>query len=189
VSYTLSKSMNNVGESFFSQPIDPFDLSKDWGRSDDDQRHRFVANAGATLHGAWTDAPWARPLKGIDVSGTLRAYSSLPFNITSGLTTVQGTVARPIVDGAFIARNSGTGPDFFTADLRVGRRWRVHPGLSLEGFVEVFNLTNHTNVVTVNGNFGGGTYPANPLPSFGQPTAVGDPRELQFAMRLTFGGR
>ena len=44
VSYTLSKSMNNVGEFFFSSPIDPFDLSKDWGRSDDDQRHRLVFN-------------------------------------------------------------------------------------------------------------------------------------------------
>ena len=42
--YTLSKSMNNVGEFFFSSPIDPFDLSKDWGRSDDDQRHRLVIN-------------------------------------------------------------------------------------------------------------------------------------------------
>ena len=42
--YTLSKSMNNVGEDFFSSPIDPFDLSKDWGRSDDDQRHRLVLN-------------------------------------------------------------------------------------------------------------------------------------------------
>ena len=36
--------MNNVGEAFFSSPIDPFDLSKDWGRSDDDQRHRLVVN-------------------------------------------------------------------------------------------------------------------------------------------------
>ena len=42
VSYTLSKAMDNVGEFFFSSPIDPFDLVKDWGRSDDDQRHRFV---------------------------------------------------------------------------------------------------------------------------------------------------
>ena len=43
-----SKAMNNVGEFFFSSPIDPFDLSKDWGRSDDDQRHRLVAER----HGA-----------------------------------------------------------------------------------------------------------------------------------------
>ncbi len=44
VSYTLSKSMNNLGEAFFSSPIDPFDLSKDWGRSDNDQRHRLAIN-------------------------------------------------------------------------------------------------------------------------------------------------
>ena len=36
--------MNNVGEFFFSSPIDPTDLSKDWGRSDNDQRHRLVMN-------------------------------------------------------------------------------------------------------------------------------------------------
>ena len=49
ISYTLSKSMNNVGETFFSSPIDPFDLSKDWGRSDDDQRHRLVVNGACEL--------------------------------------------------------------------------------------------------------------------------------------------
>ena len=46
--------MNNVGEFFFSSPIDPFDLAKDWGRSDDDQRHRLV------VHGAVEHLPRAR---------------------------------------------------------------------------------------------------------------------------------
>ena len=189
VSYTLSKAMSNVGEFFFSSPIDPFDISKDWGRSDDDQRHRLVVNGGATLHGGWTGTPWLRLLRGIDVSGTMRAYSSLPLNVTSGLTTVQGTVARPLEDGAFIRRNDGSGPDFFTMDLRIGRRWRIASGASIEGFVEAFNLTNRANVVTLNGNFGSGAYPASPLPSFGQPTAVSDPRQFQFAVRVKFGGR
>ena len=58
----------------------------------------------------------------------------------------------------------------------------------MEGFVEAFNLTNRTNVVTVNGNFGGGAYPVQPLPAFGQPTAVGDPRLLQIGVRVQFGG-
>ena len=40
VSYTWSKSLDNVGEFFFSSPIDLFDIWKDYGRSDDDQRHR-----------------------------------------------------------------------------------------------------------------------------------------------------
>ncbi len=49
VSYTLSKAMNNVGEFFFSSPIDPKDIEKDWARSDDDQRHRLVVH-GSLAH-------------------------------------------------------------------------------------------------------------------------------------------
>jgi hypothetical protein len=188
VSYTLSSAKSNVGEFFFSSPIDPFDLSEDWGRSDDDQRHRLVVSGSAMARGAWTDASWGRLLRGAEISGTLRAYSALPLNVTSGSTTVWGTVARPIVDGAFIPRNAGKGPDFFTLDLRAGRKWSVGPRWSMEGFVEAFNLTNRTNVVTVNGNFGGGAYPVQPLPAFGQPTAVGDPRLLQIGVRVQFGG-
>ena len=45
-SYTLSKAENDVGEFFFSGPIDPFDLSKDWGRADNDRRHLFVFSGG-----------------------------------------------------------------------------------------------------------------------------------------------
>ena len=48
VTYTLSKATDNVGEFFFSSPIDPFDLSKDSGRSDDDQRSRFPVGVGRT---------------------------------------------------------------------------------------------------------------------------------------------
>src|SRR4029078_12809983 len=32
VTYTLSKSMNDVGGFFFSSPIDPSDITRDWGR-------------------------------------------------------------------------------------------------------------------------------------------------------------
>jgi hypothetical protein len=119
VSYSLSKSMNNVGENFFSSPIDPFDIDKDWGRSDDDQRHRLVLNA--SVNTPMTPARTALELltHGFQVSSMLQAYSALPFNITSGVTTVQGTAGRPIVDGAFIERNAGTGSDFFTLSLRV----------------------------------------------------------------------
>src|SRR5262249_31637901 len=38
LTYTLSKSMNDIGEAFFNQPIDPTNIMRDWGRSDDDQR-------------------------------------------------------------------------------------------------------------------------------------------------------
>jgi hypothetical protein len=174
ISYTLSQTMDNVGQFFFSSPIDPFDLSKDWGRSDNDQRHRLVVN-GSIAPGA-----------GIQVSGILQAYSALPLNITSGLTTVQGTAGRPIVNGQFIDRNSGEGPDFFSLGARVSKEFRITDRLRIEGLVEGFNLTNHTNIVTLNGNFGSGAYPTNPSPTFGQVTAVGDPRSVQFGVRVKF---
>nr|MDP9324794.1 TonB-dependent receptor [Acidobacteriota bacterium] len=186
ISYTLSKSMNNLGEFFFSSPIDPFDLSKDWGRSDDDQRHRLVMNGA--LHSSMEPATtsWARISYGFQLSGMLQAYSALPFNITSGVTTIQSTAGRPIVNGAFIERNAGIGSDFFSLSARVSRSFRIGGRLELEGLAETFNLTNRRNDLTRNTNFGPGAYPTNPSSNFGQVTAVGEPRSSQFAVRLRF---
>jgi hypothetical protein len=186
VSYTYSKSMNNVGENFFSGPIDPFDLSKDWGRSDDDQRHRLVVNGAVNTSMEPASTAWQLLTHGFQLSTLLQSYSALPFNITSGVTTVQGTAGRPIVNGTFIPRNVGEGSDFFTVSLRVGRSFRVGQGLRLEGTAEAFNLTNRRNSLTRNGNFGSGAYPSSPLANFNQITAVGDPRSLQFALRVRF---
>jgi hypothetical protein len=121
---------------------------------------------------------------GFQVSGLLQAYSALPFNITSGVTTVQGTAGRPIVNGAFIPRNAGIGPDFFTVNLRLSRAFPLGRQLKAEALLEAFNVTNRVNVVSVNGNFGTGAYPSSPSPTFGQATAVGDPRAFQLGARL-----
>jgi hypothetical protein len=186
VSYTYSKSMNNVGENFFSSPIDPFDLSKDWGRSDDDQRHRLVLNGSVHSSMAPARTAWEMLSHGFQLSSVLQRYSALPFNVTSGVTTVQGTAGRPIVNGAFIERNAGIGSDFFTVSLRVSRTFSLGRSLRLEGVAEAFNLTNRRNNMTRNANFGSGAYPTNPSPTFNQITAVGDPRTWQFALRLRF---
>ena len=173
VTYTLSKAMDNVGEFFFSAPIDLFDINKDWGRSDDDQRHRLVVNGAVSV-------------SGFQLSGLMQYYSALPFNITSGVTTVQGTAGRPIVGGAFIDRNAGEGPDFFSLGARVSRAFTIAGRTHVDVIAEGFNLTNRTNVVSLNGNFGAGAYPASPASTFGQTTAVGDPRSFQLAVRLGF---
>ena len=185
-SYTLSKAMNNVGEFFFSSPIDPTDLSKDWGRSDNDQRHRLVLNG--SIHSSLEPAEgfWQHLTHGFQFGTMLQAYSAPPFNITSGVTTVQGTTGRPIVDGEFIERNAGVGTAFFTLSARISRNFRLTPRWQLEILAEGFNLTNRANVVTRNTNFGPGTYPDNPSPTYGQITAVGDPRAFQFGGRLRF---
>ena len=125
VSYTLSKSMNNVGEFFFSSPIDPFDLSKDWGRSDDDQRHRLVISGGVNSPMAPARTRGKRSRTDFRLSGMLQAYSALPFNITSGVTTLQGTAGRPIVNGEFIERNAGVGQRLLQQTPRLSRTFRV----------------------------------------------------------------
>jgi hypothetical protein len=186
VSYTLSKAMSNVGEFFFSSPIDPFDVSKDWSRADNDQRHRLVVNG--TLNTP-TEAPRSALeylTNGFQVSGMLQAYSALPLNITSGVTTIQGTAGRPVVDGEFIPRNAGVGSDFLSLNLRVSRVFHFGDRIQLEALGEVFNLTNHENVLTRNANFGAGAYPTNPSPTFGQVTAVGEMRSFQIGARLRF---
>ena len=186
VSYGLSKSMNNVGEFFFSSPLDPFDLGKDWGRSDDDQRHRLVVSGTAQTSTEPTATLWEHLVNGFQVSGMVQAYSALPFNITSGVTTIHGTTGRPIVNGAFIERNAGVGSSFLSVNMRVSRTFRVYGRVELETTAEGFNLTNHRNVLTRNTNFGSGAYPGNPLPTFGQITALGEPRSFQLGARLRF---
>ena len=186
ISYTLSKSMNNLGEFFFTSPIDPLDLSKDRGRSDDDQRHRLVISGAIHTPMAPATTPLEYLTNGFQVGAMLQAYSALPMNITSGVTTIQGTPARPLVNGQFIERNAGVGSDFLNLNIRISRVFRLTGRVELEALVEGFNLTNHQNVLTRNANFGAGAYPSNPSPTFGQITAVGEPRAAQFGARLRF---
>jgi hypothetical protein len=128
----------------------------------------------------------------------LQYYSSLPFNIVSGVNSLQGTPGRPFADGsisaanfdvrtaAFIPRNAGEGSDFFTLSLRVSRSFRLPGGTQIQGLVEAFNLTNRANAITRNTTFGPGAFPSSPVSSFDTVTAVGDPRTLQLGIRLSF---
>jgi hypothetical protein len=198
VSYTLSKSMNNLGEAFFSSPTDPTNVTKDWARSDSDQRHRLVVSASVNSPMTPATTTWERISHGFQASTMLQYYSSLPFNIVSGINSLQGTAGRPFADGSvstpnfdvrtveFIPRNAGTGNDFFTLSVRVSRSFRLSGTNRIEGLVEVFNLTDRVNPITRNATFGPGSYPSNPLPSFNTVTAVGDPRTVQFGVRYTF---
>lgn len=186
VSYTWSKALDNVGEFFFSSPMNNFNIWQDYGRSDDDQRHRLVFDG--TVHSSLEKAqtPWQQVSHGFQLSLILQYYSALPFNITTGANTVQGTAARPTVNGAFISRNAGSGFDFLSGSVRLSRAFRLTDRVKLEAMGEAFNVTNHVNGVTLVGAFGGGAYPTNPAPNFRQLSAVGDPRTAQLALRLTF---
>ncbi len=160
-------------ESFFSSPIDNQDIWKDYGRSDDDQRHRVVLDASVHNHG-------------FQLSGFLQGYSALPLNITTGSNTLQGTAARPLVNRAFISRNAGVGANFVNLSTRLSRTFPLGERVRLEALAEAFNVLNHRNDLTRNGVFGSGAYPFNPSATFGQITAVNDPRVLQFAVKIKY---
>ena len=179
--------MNDLGEAFFSSPTDPTNVMKDWGRSDNDQRHRLVISASVNSPMTPGTTTWERISHGFQASTMVQYYSSLPFNIVSGVNSLQGTAGRPFADGSvstpnfdvgqveFIPRNAGTGSDFFTREPTsqsfVPARWCSR----IEGLVEAFNLTDRVNPITRNTTFGPGSYPSNPVSSFNTVTAVGDP--------------
>jgi hypothetical protein len=196
--YTLSKSMNNLGEAFFNAPTDPTNVMKDWGRSDNDQRHRLVVSGSVSSPMTPGSTAWERISHGFTLSTMFQYYSSLPFNIVSGVNSLQGTPGRPFADGSvstanfdvrsapFITRNAGKGSDFLTLSLRLNRSFQLPGGSRIEGLVEAFNLTDRSNAITRNTTFGPGSYPSNPVSSFNAVTAVGDARTVQFGIRMVF---
>jgi len=186
ISYTYSKALDDVSEFFFSAPINNFNIWQDYGRSDDDQRNRLVFDG--TVHTPFShgNTAWQRLSHGLQLTTMLQYYSPLPFNITTGANTIQGTSARPTINGVFINRNAGSGFDFFNLNARLSRAFQLTERLRMEALIEGFNLTNHVNGVTLNGVFGTGAYPTNPSPTYEQITAVGDPRAFQLALRFAF---
>lgn len=186
VSYTYSKSMNNVGEAFFNGPVDPFDLSKDWARSDDDQRHRLVVSGAIGTPSAPATTPLQKVMHGFQLSWMVQYYSALPFNVTTGANTLQGTAGRPVVGGAFIPRNTGEASAFSTASLRLSRTFAVRGRARVEGLIEAFNLLNRRNNLARTTVFGAGAYPTAPASNFGTVTVVGEPRSLQFGLRVKY---
>jgi hypothetical protein len=200
VSYTWSKAIDNVGEFFFSSPINNFDFSVDRARSDDDQRHRLVFDATLNSPTTHASSATAHLMHGWRLGSILQYYSRLPFNVVTGASTLQQTTARPCTVAAFgtvacsegikgtvIGRNTATGFDFFSLNARLSRTFALTDRLRLETMAEAFNALNHRNDAVPNGTFGTGRIDLAPTnTSFGQATAVNDPRSVQLAARINF---
>jgi hypothetical protein len=180
VSYTLSKTTDDAGNFFFSTPQNNFDLRDDMGRSDNDQRHRLVVSGSFQAPEKGKEG-LSRALRGFQLSYIYTRASRLPFNILLGSDRNFDTNNndRPVGVG----RNTGQGFDFASFDLRVSRRFRLTERVGLDVLAEGFNLFNRANFGVPNNTFGPG---ATPLPTFGQPTAAFDPRQLQFGLKMSF---
>ena len=73
-------------------------------------------------------------------------------------------------------RNSVRGPNFWQMDLAASKRFEIAGPAAFEFRLEAFNLFNHTNFRSPNGNRSSG--------AFGTITATQDPRQLQLGFKL-----
>jgi hypothetical protein len=176
VSYTLSKTIDDAGNFFFSSVQDNFNIRDDRGRSDNDQRHRLVVSGSF-------EAPEEgnRVLRGFQLGYIFTYGSRLPFNVVLGSDRNFDTNNndRPVGVG----RNTGRGFDFASLDLRLSRTFRLTERVDLQLLAEGFNVLNRANYGVPNNTVGPGS---QPLATFGQPTSAFDPRQFQFGMKVSF---
>jgi outer membrane receptor protein involved in Fe transport len=196
VSYTYSKALDDVGEFFFSAPLNNYNIHQDWSRSDDDQRHRFVFDGSVHSRTGPARTIWEKLSNGFQLSTILQYYTAPPFNIVTGVTNVQQTTSRPCLGLAgsspscsidnMIGRNAGTGFDYLNLNARLSRTIAITERMRAQAIVEAFNALNRPNKLIPNTRFGAGVFPNAPAAQFGQATAVSEPRQVQLGLRLSF---
>jgi hypothetical protein len=145
--------------------FDPYNLKRDYGNSDLDQRQRFVGTIEWTPSYFKSEAkPVHEALDGwvmstIVVSGTGQPYSAL----LSSTFTYAGSPDGGMTGGAvstfasasgsragWLGRNSFTLPKTTGVDLRIGRGFTFAEKYTLTFSADAFNLFNHTEVQGVN---------------------------------------
>jgi hypothetical protein len=181
VSYTLSKTIDDAGNFFFSSPQNNANVRDERGLSDNDQRHRLVVSGTLEAPKKRSESVATKFLNGFQVSYIFTYASRLPFNVLLGSDRNFDTNNndRPIGVG----RNTGRGFDFASFDLRLRRRFQLSEHMDLDLLAEGFNLFNKANFGVPNNTFGSG---ATPSATFGQPTQAFDPRQFQFGLKLSF---
>lgn len=195
-------------------PQDAYDLRAERSNSTFDQRHRFVFS-GVYQTGKRSGSGFISKL-GSDwtFSPIIEVASGRPFTVFTAVSTrnfqFAPNSARPNIvapnapvtacgDQAFTSpfiagvafqlpcpangsfdgnegRNQFNKPYTLFNDLRVARRIAITERIGLDAIVDIFNLVNKFNVADV-----------NPLyTEAGRPTAAFDPRQFQFALKLTW---
>jgi hypothetical protein len=77
-----------------------------------------------------------------------------------------------------LGRNTFLGPGYWAADVSVFKKFKLSEVLQLQFRAEAFNVLNHTNFHIGNNTIND--------PALGQAGGNGDPRNLQFALKLMF---
>jgi hypothetical protein len=180
-SYTYSKATDDAGNFFFSTPQNNFDIRDEQGLSDNDQRHRLTLSGTLESPESKSGSAFRRVMGGFRLSYIFTYSSPLPFNIQTGTDRNNDTTVNDRPAG--VGRNTGRGFNSVALDLRLSRKFIFKERFSLEAIAEAFNVTNRANLQLPNNIFGAGL---SPLPSFRQPTAAADPRQIQLGLRFSF---
>jgi hypothetical protein len=176
----------------------------EWGPSVTDQRQRFVASA------IWEPRPFDASQPALRTVFNNWRFSTIysrgtgrPINAqVIGDANGDGNTYNDRLPG--VGRNSFVGPDYASTDLRITRAFHVGDHLRLDAIAEAFNLLNRANLRVTISDAGFGSNAANFVPidktitanhfpgyyttsaGFLVPTDAYTPRQIQFALKLTF---
>ncbi len=191
LSYTWSKTIDDgPNPSFVLIPenANRFDLER--AVSSDDLRHRFVLNATVG-----TPAEAAALLRNWRFSGIVTLHSPHHFTKFAGF-DANGD-GFPVNDRVGLdSRNTFEGDTMKTVDIRVSRSFKAGERAAVEVLGEAFNVFNTLNVRFNNTVYGDSVFNAPgtpgtflegaPNPFFGSPRAIFNPRQIQFAIKITW---
>jgi outer membrane receptor protein involved in Fe transport len=197
ISYTWSKSLDDgPNPSFVLIPQNTFDFRAEKALSADHAAHRFVGDA--TLQGP---THINAVLNNWQLSTIVSLESPHYFTKFAGLdTNGDGFTANDRV--GIEPRDTFKGDSYQSVDLRVSRTFKLTERLSLQGLAESFNTMNRVNIRFFNTVYsaadfcpvggvalcGPGPYfkEGSPNPNYGTTRAIFNPRQIQFALRLTW---
>jgi len=175
-------------------PNNELDLRADRGLSPFNAAYRVVFDAVYQSPVAGGSTFRDRLLSGWTLSPVIQYSSWRPFNILTGVDNYDDnyiTNHRPWGAG----RDIGHGPDLFTTNMRLSRKFQFGDRWRLEALIEGFNLENRTNFRSVNNIVGDVPLSSlpNPIQAFrGDPdqplayTSAFEPRQFQVGLKISY---
>ncbi len=204
--YTWSKAITD-SSAYSETPMDSYNFKRERGLASYDRRHILVVSYIYPLPFWRAQRLWyEKAFGGWQLSGVTTMQSGRPMNL--GISPDRARTGsggqRPDVvgdwhvaektrwrwfnidafglppDGKFgnLGRNVVIGPGTNNWDISLQKNFRVSERVNTEFRAEFYNFPNHFSLWGVNGTLG--------TAAFGQVSSAGDPRILQFALRVEF---
>ncbi|HEY6400410.1 MAG TPA: TonB-dependent receptor, partial [Blastocatellia bacterium] len=111
--------------------------------------------------------------------------SGRPFTVFTGFDANMD--GNPLSDRpGLLGRNTLMGPGFASVDVRAARPIQLTERFNSEFSMDFFNLFNRVNIRNITTFYGSPNLTAPPVPGFGTPRDVFNPRQIQFGFKLKF---